>query len=165
MEHVHVNFASKGAFRVQGMDEPGCNCPDLPKQPLLVCKPPQKEIEELLYGENRVIIRTHRQAEDFEVFRNLPSGGVRVMRLLLVRLTSWPCVRGHSWEIYLALSARLTPTQATSHRVIQSFHLETTYPRALFEQWIAICQRLPDEAVSETLHSQLICDVQDLATA
>ncbi|VUC32034.1 unnamed protein product [Clonostachys rosea] len=146
------------------VDSPECDCPHIPKQLLLVCKAIHKEVLELLYSENKFIVRTHQHVEDLRVLLTLPSEGIRALRHLLIRLNSWPCIRGHS----------LTNMKKGECWVCDDGNISNSDPEVsvgnsasedITAGWLDVCQRLAAIITPGKLHLEFICDVGDLATA
>ncbi|VUC28007.1 unnamed protein product [Clonostachys rosea] len=148
--------------------EAECICPELPKELLLVCKTLHKEVENLFYGENKFIICAHRQAEDLDVFKTLSLAGIHALRYLLIRLNSWPCIRGHNVSNRELGNCTICPAEITSS------HINSSDPelsisgdsvsQGIIEAWMETCQRL-SHITPGTLHLEFICDVSDLASA
>lgn len=86
-------------LRLRGITEaerkgPACICPQLPLALLLVCKAVYTEAFDVLYGQNRFVLRAHSPAN----LGPLPCMSTRVlatMRSLMLRLNCWPCRNGH----------------------------------------------------------------------
>ncbi|VUC29460.1 unnamed protein product [Clonostachys rosea] len=154
--------------RVSHGYDPECDCPNLPKQLLCVCRSLHKEAVELLYGENKFVVRAHHEAEDLDILKTLPVYGIRTLRYLLVRLNSWPCARGHSFSDPEYDRCRICPTRAPQSRISASdpeLSIGDDLSKSIIKCWTEICQRLSDIVPPGTLHLEFICDVQDLETA
>lgn len=140
------------------VNSPECVCPHIPKQLLLVCKAVHKEVFELVYGENKFIVRTHQHVEDLRVLLKFPIEGIRALRHLLIRLNSWPCIRGHS----------LTNMKTGNCRLCDDGNISVSDPEVSFRNgasediiagWLDVCQRLSAIINPGKLHHEFICDV------
>ncbi|CAH0022767.1 unnamed protein product [Clonostachys rhizophaga] len=139
-----------------------CRCPEIPKQLLLLSKALHAEVEALLYGENKFIIRAHR-AEDLDLFEKLSVRALSQLRYLLVRLNSWPCYRGHSRASFkhgVCLECR-APVSASDAEL----GADNAESEAIIEQWSRACSRLSSHVIPGRLSVEFICDVMDKATA
>ncbi|CAH0028460.1 unnamed protein product [Clonostachys rhizophaga] len=153
--------SSRSPVRVATYDE--CSCPKFPKQLLLVCKQLHMEVEEILYGENKFVIQTQEKADNLNVLRTISTNAVRSLRHLLVRLNSWPCIRGHGSPfknpkscLICGSSARKANLEMPSHRRSQQ----------IIEAWENVCGRLANSGIaSGQLHLEFVYDVEDLQTA
>ncbi|CAG9982763.1 unnamed protein product [Clonostachys byssicola] len=148
--------------------DPECDCPDLPKQLLCVCRSLHKEAVKLLYGENKFVVRAHHQVEDLDILKTLPVYGIRALRYLLIRLNSWPCARGHSLSNPKRDCCIICPTSAPQSRISASdpeLSTGNNLSESIIVRWTEICQRLSGIVIPGTLHLEFICDAQDLDTA
>lgn len=91
---LELRKSSRSPVRVATYAE--CLCPKFPKKLLLVCKQLHREVEEILYGENKFFIQAQEKLENLNVLRTISTNAVWSLCHLLVRLNSWPCIRGHS---------------------------------------------------------------------
>ncbi|CAH0047077.1 unnamed protein product, partial [Clonostachys solani] len=125
-----------------------------------------KEAQEILYGENKFVIRSHhKQAGDLDILNHLSLDALSAMRCLMVRLNSWPCIRGHS-------DANLD--EDCNECKICSFPVPLSDPeistansdfKSIIQTWTTICQRLSTGVSPGRLHLEFIADVRDLPTA
>ncbi|CAH0031616.1 unnamed protein product [Clonostachys rhizophaga] len=154
--------------RVSHGYNPECDCPDLPKQLLCVCRSLHKEAVELLYSENKFVVRAHHHVEDLDILKTLPVYGIRALRYLLVRLNSWPCARGHSLSNPKYDACIICPHEAPQSRISASdpeLSTGNNLSESIIKCWTEICQRLSGIVIAGTLHLEFICDAQDLETA
>ncbi|CAH0050905.1 unnamed protein product [Clonostachys solani] len=142
---------------------PECLCPEFPKQLLLVCKQLHREVEEILYGGNKFVIRAQKEAGSLNVLHTISTNAVRSLRHLLVRLNSWPCIRGHSSP----LSSREKCLSCGSDASWADLEIPTDrHSQHIIEAWEAVCGRLANSGIaSGQLHLEFVCDVEDLQSA
>ena len=80
--------------RVMGHNYPDCLCPRLPTQLLFVSCGFYKDSFPVLYSKKKFILRAQ-SANDLGLILRLNKYAPSMINSLLVRLNSWPCVRGH----------------------------------------------------------------------
>ncbi|CAG9948236.1 unnamed protein product [Clonostachys rosea f. rosea IK726] len=140
-----------------------CLCPKFPKQLLLVCKQLHREVEEILYGENKFVIPAQDEAENLKVLNTISTNAVRSLRHLLVRLNSWPCIRGHSSPFSNPKACLICGSSANRADLEIPTHKRS---QQIIETWENVCGRLANSDIaSGQLHLEFVCDVEDLQTA
>lgn len=142
--------------------EPGCYCPKIPKQLLLVSKAVYNDTCDILYGENSFIVRAH-EAKALNILKSLSIHAIHVMRYLMVRLNCWPCRRGHhraNFSRRLCMTCQ-TPI-ASSDCPLRTGDSES---EDMVQSWFEVCQILESNLVAGRLTLSFICDVDDMEIA
>ncbi|CAH0052419.1 unnamed protein product [Clonostachys solani] len=162
------NFASRNRGRGLGLHMPHesreCECPEVPKQLLLINKALHGEIRDILYGENQFVLRA-RRPDDLELLYKLSDDALRALSHLLIRLNSWPCYRGHSSDLLYKLrsTSQCLTCEAPVSKSDGQIFVDPEKSKSM-ETWSNFCQRLASCLAPGRLNLEFICDVGDLRT-
>ncbi|VUC38050.1 unnamed protein product [Clonostachys rosea] len=140
-----------------------CICPEIPRQLLRISKALHTEISEIIYGENKFVIRAQK-VEDLGVFNIISDAAVSQLRWLMIRLNSWPCYRGHS-----SLMPVAPPRCKTCSASIDTADPELidgqAQSKAMIQGWASLCNRLASCVPPGRLELEFVCDVGDMRSA
>ena len=133
----------------------------LPLNLLYVCHAMHKEVERLLYGENRFVI-TRRDPGGLTSLENLSISAIRQLRQLTIRINISSCVgvccdkssRCDNWR----------EIKDWKHEHDSPFSSLSDSDGSLISQWRQICSHLAN-IVPDQLALYIICDCQDLEAA
>ncbi|VUC30303.1 unnamed protein product [Clonostachys rosea] len=141
-------------------NEPDCLCPAIPKQLLLVCKLVHAEVQEVLYKENKFVVRAYGGAEGLDILGSLSTNAIRSLRHLVVRLNTGGCIRGH------ANPSKNSRCQFCHNVLDEGDPVMRSDGRSelTIHAWENICPRL-SSIVPGNLHLEFICDVGDAEVA
>ncbi|CAG9983911.1 unnamed protein product [Clonostachys byssicola] len=142
---------------------PECICSEFPRQLLHVSKALHTEIIDIIYGENKFVIRAHK-AEDLRVFSILSDTAVSRLRWLMIRLNCWPCHRGHSSLMPLA-PPKCKTCSASIDKADPELIDGQAQSKAMIQGWATLCNRLASCIPPGRLELEFVCDVGDMETA
>ncbi len=138
---------------------------NLPFELLLVSKSIHKEVSQMLYSKNKIILRGHSGA-DLAPLLSLALSDLAWMGSLLVRLNCWPCPFGHEGfrntpDGPYSRNCRCRICHTPQHQSDPEFSLTTGGGRDSIRQLEALCSRLSAGIIPGQLDFTFICDCRD----
>jgi len=141
----------------------GC-CARLPSELLLVSKSIHNEVSNILYRQNRFVLRGH-TGSDLALLLSLSPKDLSSITSLLIRLNCCPCYWGHEGEGHVSDDPQTCHMCSTD--IDQSdpeLNSMTETGQALINQWIRLCCYLGTSISSFQLQLTIVCDCLDLSS-
>lgn len=148
---------------IVGRKGPDCICPKLPVELLLVCRAVHNEAYEVLYSQNRFLLRGH-SASDLSYLGCVSTKALATMRSLVLRLNCWPCRNGHDDLFRWKKDPTCVDCQTPLSRADAAWTATDPAARQSLPEWESFCSRLSRSISAGRLRLTFICDVQDLVS-
>jgi len=170
-EEVNINWECLYIIHKRGCDRgrgsggpnhPDCSCSKLPTQLLYVSRGFYEDSFLVLYSSNKFVLRAQ-SSEDLGLLMRLNSHVLATMNSLLIRLNSWPCLRGHDD----ALPDNVTCFNCNNSLSNSNYALNVTSPtgRRLLAEWTKLSLHLASSITPKQMRLTFICDVVDFGSA
>jgi len=144
---------------VSGLNYPDCLCSKLPTQLLCVSRGFYKDSFQVLYSKNKFVLRVQ-NANDIGLLLRLNNHVLSTMNSLLVRLNSWPCVRGH--EEIISNGSKCYNCSTPSTKPDYTLSVTSLAGQCLLAEWKKLSFHFASAITPGQLKLSFICDVVDL---